>query len=356
MLRIATQALKIALVGLCAVAVISGSFWFFDYYRERTSAKDIGQSVIVSIKKTDDVDAVAKKLSKNHLINSETYFKLRFRFVNKDLKPGTYRLTIGMSADDIINAITAEKSAAKATNPELTVTIPEGWRITQIAEAVGKAGLNGGAEAFMEGLKNVDISRYDFLKGVKDRSNPSALEGYLFPDTYKFKADTAPEDLIQLMLDNFDAKVTPKMREQAQAKGMTIAEVLTYASLVEREAAKSEERPIIAQVYLSRIQQGMNLEADPTVQYALGKSGDWWPTLTGDQLFAESPYNTYQHGGLPPTPICNPGLDSILAVLNPSDTNYLFFVAKGDTGEHAFATTIEEQQANIDKYQNNKGG
>jgi UPF0755 protein len=156
------------------------------------------------------------------------------------------------------------------------------------------------------------------------------------------------------MLTNFGNKYTPDMRERTTEMGLDINQVLTVASLVEREAQLPEERPIIADIYLSRWEQGWNLEADPTVQYVVGKVGDWWPTkLTDEELHIQNPYNTYQNSGLPPGPIANPGFASIQAVLFPDDTPYMFFVAKCDTGEHAFAVTADEQAANVEQYQKN---
>jgi UPF0755 protein len=160
------------------------------------------------------------------------------------------------------------------------------------------------------------------------------------------------------MLNNFESKFTDDMRDKAAAMGLTMREVVIIASIVEREAAVSNERPIIAQVYLNRVEIGMTLGADPTVQYPLGKEGSWWPELgSNDTSNTDSPYNTYLNSGLPPGPICNPGLDSILGVLNPSQDDYLFFVAKNDgSGEHAFATTQAEQDANIERYLNQNSG
>ncbi|CAN5455634.1 hypothetical protein BH09CHL1_BH09CHL1_34290 [soil metagenome] len=138
--------------------------------------------------------------------------------------------------------------------------------------------------------------------------------------------------------------------------GLSVRDVLALASIVEREAAVSPERPIIAQVYLNRLEIGMTLDADPTVQYALGKEGDWWPELgSNDTSNTDSPYNAYQNQGLPPGPICNPGLDSILGVLNPSGDDYIFFVAKGD-GTHAFTNDYAEHEQNIEQYQNQQNG
>ncbi len=355
MLRLFTQAIKVALIGLTAIAIISGTFWFFDFYQSRSAQEGLGSTYVFAVRSTDDSDSVAERLDDAGLINSQLYFKVRMRLAGGDLAPGTYRLVVGMSAADIVTAITSEESTAQTENPTLSVTIPEGWRIRQIADALGAAGLNGGAEAFLAGVQRFDTSGYDFLDGIDTTNNPDALEGFLFPDTYSFKADTPPEDLVQLMLDNFDSKFTETMRQQAADAGLTVREVLIYASLVEREASISEERPIIADIYLSRIQQGWRLDADPTIQYVLGTSEDWWPKLTGDDLTVESPYNTYRTDQLPPGPICNPGIDSIISVLNPADTDYMFFVAKGDTGEHAFAVTLEEQTANIERYQGATG-
>jgi cell division protein YceG involved in septum cleavage len=139
------------------------------------------------------------------------------------------------------------------------------------------------------------------------------------------------------------------MRQRAEEMGLTLNELLTFASMVEREARDPRERPIIADVYLNRWEIGMRMEADPTVRYAIGKrDGEWWSAPTADDLYFESPFNTYQNDGLPPHPICNPGLDSIRAVLIPGGTHYLFFVAKADdSGQHWFATNSDDQAWNI---------
>ena len=353
MLRFATSAVKIAVIGITAIAVISAGFWFFGYYRDRTSDKHVGQAIVITIKDDQSSGDVAKQLEKYNLINFPIYFETLMRVQNKDLVPGTYQLEIGMSTNEIVNAITTDKSTAKTENKDLKVTIPEGYRIGQIADAVDKAGLNGGREAFLSALENFDYSGYDFLKDLP-KTGPKAeyLEGFLFPDTYNFKSDDPPEYLIQAMLDNFDQKFTPEMRQQAAAEGMSVRDVVTLASIVEREAAISDERPIIASLYLNRLNIGMALQSDPTVQYPLGKEGDWWPQIGGSDIAkSDSPYNTYENVGLPPGPIANPGLDSIVAVLNPANTDYIYMVAKGDTGEHAFTDNYEEHQRNIAEYQ-----
>jgi UPF0755 protein len=162
--------------------------------------------------------------------------------------------------------------------------------------------------------------------------------------------------VITALLRGFESNVPASVAEEAASSGLTLHEVVTLASIIEREAVVPEERPIMAQVFLRRLHEGIPLGADPTVQYAVAEDPDsveqfgYWKTeLTRADLEIDSPYNTYQEQGLPPGPISNPRLDSILAVVNPADTNYLYFVAKPD-GSHAFASSLEEHQANIERY------
>ena len=197
-----------------------------------------------------------------------------------------------------------------------------------------------------------DAFHYDFLRD-RPAEAPKTLEGFLFPDTYQFALDASAMDIIDRMLRNFDERVTIEMRQQALDRGLTLFQALTLASIIEREAVIPEERPVIASVYLNRIRRGMYLEADPTVQYAKGydpQTQRWWPPLALDELRTiDSPFNTFINPGLPPGPICSCGLASIEAVLNPADTEYLFFHARGD-GSHAFAKTFEEHLENQAKY------
>lgn len=357
MLRLATSAVKVALIGVTALAVLGGGIWFFNWYQEQTASANIGEPIVITIGEDDSVGDVADTLAKYDLINVKPYFEGLIKFQSKDLKPGTYRLVVGMSTSEIVSLITTESSKAATENKDLTVTIPEGYRIGQIADAVAEAGMNGGAQAFLDALADFDYSGYSFADEIPKTGDKSErLEGFLFPDTYKFKSADPPEYLIQNMLDRFEDQFTQEMRDKADAMGLSMRDVITIASIVEREAAVSNERPIIAQVYLNRLAVPMTLGADPTVQYALGKEGDWWPELgSNDTSNTDSPYNSYLNQGLPPGPICNPGLDSILGVLNPSGDDYLYFVAKGD-GTHAFTNNFDEHNQNIEQYQNQQNG
>ncbi len=209
------------------------------------------------------------------------------------------------------------------------------------------------AQAFLDALHNGHYS-YDF---PQNEPPGAGLEGYLFPDTYEFPAQNKPEDVVNLMLKDFGQRLTPDLRQAIAGQGLTIHQAVTLASIVEREAQVPAEQPIIASVFENRMKIGMPLQADPTVQFALSQDpksvaqfGLWKGDLTYDDLAVDSPYNTYAHTGLPPGPIANPGLGALQAVAHPAQTNYLYFVAKGD-GSHAFAATYDEQLANIAKYQ-----
>ncbi len=290
---------------------------------------------------------VAGRLQEMGLVSDAQLFRqfLRYNNLDSSIEAGDYVLRRNMNMKEVGQAL------QKATTKEVVVTIPEGWRAEQIAEMLTNEGVMDGS-AFLVAVRGGTIVEHNILF---DRPAGESYEGYLFPDTYRLPQNATPEDLIQRMLDNLASKLPANAIDLASQQGLSFYNVLTIASIVEREAVLAEERPIIASVYLNRLQQGMYLQADPTVQYAMGYQPDsrqWWKTpVTLEEYSAvDSPYNTYLHPGLPPGPIANPGIDSIMAVLQPASTNYLFFVAYGD-GKHVFAETYEEHQKNVAKYQ-----
>jgi UPF0755 protein len=232
---------------------------------------------------------------------------------------------------------------------EVTVTVPEGWRAEQVAQMLAKENIVDGDEF----LALVRGGKFDYSL-LRDRPEGSSLEGFLFPETYRIPAQAEAEDLIERMLSTLEERFTPEMRQLAAERGMTVYQVMTLASIVEREAVIAEEQPLIAGVFLNRLEQAMPLQADPTVQYAKGydaTTGQWWaPVTTEDWERVDSPYSTYLYPGLPPGPICSPGLSAIQSVLEPTDTEYLFFLARGD-GSHVFAVTYEEHLQNQELYQ-----
>jgi UPF0755 protein len=232
------------------------------------------------------------------------------------------------------------------------ITIPEGWRAEQIADRVSARGV-GTLEAFMA-LVREGKSDSIFLSS---RPAGASLEGYLFPDSYRTDAKTTPESIEKRMVAQFEAKFTLDMKAEAAARGMSINQIVTLASIIEREAVVPSERPIMAGVFYNRLDDGMKLDTDPTVQYAVANADPvsrqkygWWKTdLTLDDLAIDSPYNTYKYPGLPPGPICNPGLASLQAAVDPAPSDFLYFVAKPD-GSHAFAKTLGEHNANVAQY------
>jgi UPF0755 protein len=298
----------------------------------------------------ETLSTIAIRLQNAGLISDEQIFRLLARYLGVDdrLEAGDYRLRRNMTMEEIISQM--QHGILRAQS----VTIPEGWRLEQIAQLLAKeAGINEAQFLALarDGGYDAAQSPYAFL-----RERPTAvksLEGYLFPDTYEISQDTDAQKFVELMLKNFDQRVTAELRQSAKEMKWSLYDVVTLAAIVEREAIVNEERPIIASVYLNRLNKGMYLQADPTVQYAKGFSTTslrWWSQMTGAEMqTTKSAYNTYLNPGLPPGPICNPGLASIKAVLSPANSTYLFFFAKGD-GSHAFAETYEEHLANIRKY------
>ncbi len=292
---------------------------------------------------------VAAHLQDEGLIKDADLFVkwVKYLHVGNRIQAGDFVLRRNMALNEIIEAL--QHGRAKT----VTFTIRPGWRAEEVAEYLQTTGLsNYSKELFLQSIKN---GKSD-LALLQDRSKgaPSSLEGYLFPETYNVPFDTSVDGLLTLVLGTFDQRVTDNMRKQAAASKMTLYEVVTLASIVEREAAVPSERPMIASVYLNRLKKKQLLQADPTVQYALGyqtATSKWWksPISLDEYQNVKSPYNTYMNAGLPPGPICSPSLDSIRAVLEPAQTDYFFFLGKGD-GSHVFSKTYEEHQQNMAKY------
>lgn len=294
--------------------------------------------------------SVAQRLQEMGMISDAELFRryLNYNGLDVTLEAGDYELRRNMNMVEIGQAL------QKAKFEEVVVTIPEGWRAEQVAEFLTEEEIMDG-EAFLDVVHQGVAVEHPLLS---DRPAGQTYEGYLFPDTYRLPAPAKPEDLIARMLDNLASKLPANTFDLATREGLTFYEVLTLASIVEREAAHNEERPIIASVYLNRLKPGSPepyLRADPTVQYAMGyqpETDQWWktPVTLEEYSTVDNPYNTYLYLGLPPGPIASPGISSILAVLEPADTNYLYFVAF-ENGFHVFAETYAEHEQNVATYQ-----
>ncbi len=252
------------------------------------------------------------------------------------LKAGEYRFAAPLTPAQVLAKI------ARGDVAQMTITIPEGLTIAEMARLAESRGV-GPAAAFVAAARDPAPIR------ALDPRAPD-LEGYLFPDTYSMPRRADAATLVAAMVDRFLKVLTPEMQERARARGLSIRELVTLASIVEKETGKADERPEVAAVYANRLRIGMALQCDPTVIYALQRAGRYDGNLRRDDLQLDSPYNTYRYPGLPPGPIAAPGSDSIDAALSPADAPYLYFVSRND-GSHEFARTLDEHNRNVQKFQ-----
>jgi UPF0755 protein len=222
------------------------------------------------------------------------------------------------------------------------ITFPEGLTIQEMG-AIYQAREFGPARDFVAAARNAALIR-DLDPEAPD------LEGYLFPETYAVPRGTPAARLIAMMVDRFRATYTAELQQRAAAQPLTTRQVVTLASLVEKETGKGEERPLVAAVYRNRLKIGMGMQADPTVVYALQKAGTYNGNIRREDLAIDSPYNTYRHAGLPPGPIASPGKAALEAALAPADVDYLYFVSRND-GSHVFAATLSEHNRNVQEFQ-----
>jgi UPF0755 protein len=316
-------------------------------------AGDGNLPVSFSIAPGETADSIATNLAAAGLLNDTELFGnyVRYHGLDSGLEAGDFLLSPQMSIPELANALT------EGVLREVDVRLLEGWRMEEMANylaTVNAAQIN--ADDFLAITQRqtpFDLSGYDFLTSLPPEAT---LEGFLFPDTYRVPPDADAAYLVDKMLQNFGNRVTPAMRQAYGFYGLTVQEAVTLASIVEREAVVHEERPLMAGVFLNRLGQAMKLEADPTVQYALGyqaDTGKWWKNpLYLDDLAFDSPYNTYVAPGLPPGPIANPGLAALQAVAEPTQTDFIFFVVDCTAptpGSHIFSVTYEEHLANVQR-------
>lgn len=328
-------------------AAVLGTYLALNRQALTTPASSESMPVAFTVEAGQNAAQIAENLRAQGLIHNPTLFRYYLRYYGLDvqIEAGTFDLNTAMAIPQIALALTEAKP------PEVTIRITEGWRREQIADWLDKQqGLPFGGAEFLAATAG-GIPLPPDLSLTAELPAGVSLEGFLFPDTYRVALDATASDLVEAMLRNFERQVTPQMRADAAARGLTLYQVVTLASIVEREAVVPDERPLIASVYLNRLAAGMKLEADPTVQYAMGyqaERDEWWNlNLTQQDYYTvDSLYNTYLYAGLPPGPIANPGLASIQAVIYPAQTPYFYFRATCDgSGRHYFSQTFEEHQA-----------
>jgi len=286
------------------------------------------EPVSVVIEEGDSASQIASKLADGKVITSATIFRFLSWIQGRedDFKAGSYMFYPGMHYGEVF--------AMLEEGPEniVRVTIPEGLTVEQTASRLAQV------MAFSEEEFMVAAESGDYGVEIIPAENQSNLEGVLFPKTYDFQTDTPARQVIEVLLRQFDVETAGLDWGKAQELGLTPYQIVIAASIIEREVVLAEERPLVAAVIFNRLRAGMMLQMCATVQYCLP---EWKDVLTLEDLETSSPYNTYLHKGLPPAPICSPGLASIQAVLNPAQVDYLYYVATGDGG-HFFTSDYDE--------------
>jgi UPF0755 protein len=284
---------------------------------------------------------IAKRLEEEGVIRSALAFAFVLYETEREnaLQSGSYTVSPALTPRNIA------KLFEKAPGEQIVLRIIDGWRLTEVATAVNKAFPSITKEAFTAAAVVGD--RNNTVLAGMEPDDP--LEGYLFPDTYFMRPDMTAPQIVGVLLDTFERKVGATLRAASAERKVAIYDIVKLASIVEREARDRAESATIAGVYNNRLEIGMKLDADPTIQYALGE----WRELSLDDLKLDSPYNTYLYAQLPPTPIANPGAAALEGAARPAEHGYFYFVAKSDgTGGHAFSVTLEEHEANRVKYGN----
>jgi len=332
----------VALVVLLGI-ITTAAAWSWWHYAQKPISETAKESVFV-VEPGMTAEDVAAELEQQGIIRSALAFNIlaRLEKVDASLKAGNYILSPSMSVKEIIALL------LEGPKPEhIVVTIPEGYYTSQIIDLLVAKGL-GTKEEYEQVLATAEFE-YEFLESIPETVDPAKrLDGFLFPDTYFFSPDSTPYDVIDRLLDRFEDEVTEEVKATLAKRNLTLYEWVTLGSIVEKEAAKDEDRPIIAGVFYNRLAKGMPLQSCATIQYILGKPK---AVLYDQDLEIESPYNTYKYAGLPPGPISNPGHASLVAALYPAQTKYLYFLAKSD-GYHVFAETYEQHLRNQQLYQN----
>ena len=326
---------KLTILGLILTAVFL--FYIFEVYVPNLgSATKLEQYVIQSGKGTK---GVADDLKKQGIIKSSFFFRFYalVSYKYSKLQAGKYDLSSDMSISEIVNKM------ALGDISTYKITLLEGWTIKDMSDYLEKNNFYSSKD-FIDSTKKDWIQEFIFLK---DKPKKLDLEGYIFPDTYQVHPDDNIDVLTEKALSNFDKKLTPELKQEITKQKKTIFQIVTMASIIEKEASNTEDRKMISGILWKRLKVGFPLQVDASVNFITGKS-DSKVAIKDTKI--DSPYNTYKYAGLPLGPISNPGIDSILAAIYPTDNPYWYYLAADGTGQTIFSETVEEHQAAIDKY------
>jgi UPF0755 protein len=306
-------------IGLLILALVAGAGVYFWHGPQG------GSETVIEIPAKSGTAEIARRLQAGKAIRSALLFRIYVVLTHQShhLKAGEYAFASGASLRDVAERISKGKTVSHP------LTVPEGFSAAQIAERLQQEGLTS-AEGFMAVVHDPVFARQCGIPG-------STLEGFLFPDTYQLDKGMAPQQVARRMVEQFRLKVGPELKTAAQKNHITFLQLVTLASIIEKEVKMPQERPMVASVFYNRLQKKMRLESCATVLYSQGRISG---ILSLDDLNTASPYNTYRHAGLPPGPIGNPGLSALQAAGHPAQTDYLFFVVRPD-GQHVFSKDFE---------------
>ena len=317
--------------------VIAGGAWLYTSLRRPYKGYEASEQ-FVEIPPGTGTAGMGRRLAEAGVVRSAQSFRagVWLRGSGRRLQAGEYRFDRPMTVAEVVDKIARGDVYVRA------LTFREGLTIREMAAVFESAGY-GSAADFVAASRNAALVR-DFDPEAKD------LEGYLFPDTYTLPRRTTAAQLVERMVSRFQKVLTSELRSRAAERGFTVRQVVTLASLVEKETAKAEERPVVAGVYANRLEMGMGLQCDPTVIYALMLAGRYDGNIRKGDLQIDSPYNTYRYAGLPPGPIAAPGEAALQAAVDPADVPYIYFVSRND-GSHVFSATLEEHNRNVYNFQ-----
>ena len=324
---------------LVVLGVLAAAASYFGFSRIREPFKGYATAEqFVELPNGSSPPAIGERLVAAGVVRDPLTFRAALLFTGRarELKAGEYRFDRAMSPVEVVDKI------ARGDVYRRLVTFREGLTLREMAKVYEDAHL-GRAEDFEAAAKDPSAIR-DLDPEASD------LEGYLFPDSYSLRRETPGAALVAQMVTSFKKVFSDDLRAAARTRGLTVRQAVALASLVEKETAVPEERPLVAAVYLNRRAIGMPMQADPTVIYAMERAGNYSGNIRRDDLQIDSPYNTYRYPGLPPGPIASPGKASLEAAVNPANVDYLYFVSKND-GSHVFARTLDEHNRNVQEWQ-----
>jgi UPF0755 protein len=329
------------------IIIIFVGYLVYNYYSFLNSSAGTGESDIFVIETGEGARTIAKNLQEKSIINNENYFYyyLRLNKLSSKILAGDYELSPQMSPRKIAKVITSGQTVSR----EKTIKIIEGWRISDIDDYLSKNTYPRGTFTKLASTKNNFDDYREELSFLNLLPANSGLEGFMFPDTYRVYQDATVDDIAFKMLTNFETKISPELRAEILRQGKTLYEIVTMASLIEKEVRSEEDMKLVSGIFWNRINIGQALESCATLAFILGEDK---PQYSVEDTEIINPYNTYQNPGLPPGPISNPGLKAIEAAIYPTPSDYYFFLSRFDNGETVFSKTYEEHLRNKAKYLN----